>query len=208
MAERVKFEVDTARQLFLYGAGDGKRVINAQALADQTGLHIATIHKYMKTWLVEAEELLAGASNSGLALKLSKETMVFHNDNMKHLEKQIKIVKYEIDTLDVITEKLESWLDKFDQTDEMETAIRIFHDWQRACGTKASLRSQFLAMQKQHATLSGIVDLKDVEVVRAKEISKGKAKLEMQKLAQQEAANGGEIRNATPMGFFENSLGE
>lgn len=60
-------------------------------------------------------------------------------------------------------------------------------------------------MQKQHATLSGIIDLKDVEVVRAKEISKGKAKLEMQKIAQQDAANGGEIRNATPMGFFEES---
>ena len=204
MGAKPKFEIDTARQLFLYGNGDGRRIINANALAAETGLHIETIRTHMRKWLVEAEEMLAGSSNSGLALKLSKETMNFHNENMIHLEKQIKIVKFELDKLDVITEKLEGWLEKFQGTDEMETAIRIFHDWQRASGTKASLRSQFLAMQKQHATLSGIIDLKDVEVVRAKEISKGKAKLEMQKIAQQEAANGGEIRDANPMGFWEN----
>lgn len=205
MAAGTKFEVDTARQLFLYGSGDGRRILSAGALAEASGLHIETIRKRMPQWLKEAEELLSGTSSSGLALSLSAKDLVFHKENMIHLEKQIKIVKFELDQLDIITEKLEGWLEKFQGTDEMETAIRIFHDWQRASGTKSSLRSQFLAMQKQHATLSGIIDLKDVEVVRAKEISKGKAKLEMQKIAQQDAANGGEIRNATPMGFFEES---
>lgn len=203
MAAGVKFEVDTARQLFLYGKGDGRRILNAQALAEESGLHIETVRKHMKTWLVEAEGLLAGSSGSGLALKLSKDTMDLHRSNMIFLEKQLQVIKYELDTMDTITEKLEAWLDKFSGENEFEKAIQIFHDWQRASGTKSSLRSQFLALQKQHATLSGIVDLKDIEVVRAKEISKGKAKLEMQKLSQQEAANGGEIRNATPMGFFE-----
>lgn len=198
-----KFEIDTARQLFLYGAGDGKRVINAQALADQTGLHIETIRRHMRKWLAEAEALLSGASQNGLALNLSRETMDLHTSNMIFLEKQLQVLKYELDTMDTITEKLEDWLDKFSGENEFEKAIQIFHDWQRASGTKSSLRSQFLALQKQHATLSGIVDLKDIEVVRAKEISKGKAKLEMQKLTQQEAANGGDMRNATPMGFFE-----
>jgi len=203
MAERVKFEVETARQLFLYGAGDGKRVLNPHALAEASGLHISTIQRWMKTWLAEAEQLLSGASTNGLALNLSKDTMSLHKSNMVFLEKQLQVIKYELDTMDTITEKLEAWLDKFSGENEFEKAIQIFHDWQRASGTKSSLRSQFLALQKQHATLSGIVDLKDIEVVRAKEISKGKAKLEMQKLSQQEAANGGEIRNATPISFFE-----
>lgn len=203
MGAKPKFEIDTARQLFLYGNGDGRRIINANALAAETGLHIETIRTHMRKWLVEAEEMLAGSSNSGLALKLSRETMDLHKSNMVFLEKQLQVLKYELDTMDTITEKLEGWLDKFSGENEFEKAIQIFHDWQRASGTKSSLRSQFLALQKQHATLSGIVDLKDIEVVRAKEISKGKAKLEMQKLTQQEAANGGEMRNATPLGFFE-----
>lgn len=203
MGAKPKFEIDTARQLFLYGNGDGRRIINANALAAETGLHIETIRTHMRKWLVEAEELLSGSSKFGLALKLSGETMNLHKSNMVFLEKQLQVIKYELDTMDTITEKLEGWLDKFSGENEFEKAIQIFHDWQRASGTKSSLRSQFLALQKQHATLSGIVDLKDIEVVRAKEISKGKAKLEMQKLSQQEAANGGEMRNATPMGFFE-----
>lgn len=203
MAAGTKFEVDTARQLFLYGAGDGRRILNAKALAEASGLHIETIRKRMPQWLKEAEGILSGASSSGLALNLSRETMDLHKSNMVFLEKQLQLIKYELDTMDTITEKLEDWLDKFSGENEFEKAIQIFHDWQRASGTKSSLRSQFLALQKQHATLSGIVDLKDIEVVRAKEISKGKAKLEMQKLTQQEAANGGDMRNATPMGFFE-----
>ncbi len=202
MATKPKFEIDTARQLFLYGAGDGKRILNANALAEATGLHIETIRRHMRSWLGEAEEMLSGASNTGLALSLSKKTLELHSSNMIFLEKQLQVLKYELDTMDSITEKLEDWLDKFDGSNEIELAIKIFHDWQRASGTKASLRSQFLSVQKQHATLSGLVDLKDIEVVRAKEISKGKAKLEMQKIAQQDAANGGEIRNATPTDFF------
>lgn len=202
MGAKPRFEVDTARQLFLYGNGNGKRVLNAQALADQSGLHVDTIRRHIRSWLVEAEELLSGASNSGRALSLSREDIDRHKSDMIALRNEINIVKFELKTLEVITERLAEWLDKFNGSDEIEKAIQIFHDWQRACGSKASLRSQFMAMQKQWAQLSGIVDLKDIEVVRAKEISKGKAKLEMQKIAQQDAANGGEVRDARPLDFF------
>jgi hypothetical protein len=198
----VKFEVETARQLFLYGRGDGKRVLNAQALADECGLHIETVRRHMHTWLKESEEMLAGTSECGLAISLSKEVLNKHNNDMIHLRKLIDINKFEINRIEEITEKLESWLDKFSNTEEIERAIKILDLWVRSCGQKSALQSQFLALQKQWTSLSGIVDLKDVEIVRAKEISKGKAKLEMRRIEQQDAADNGELPSSA-MKFFE-----
>lgn len=121
---------------------------------------------------------------------------------MIHLRKLIDINKFEINRIEEITEKLESWLDKFSNTEEIERAIKILDLWVRSCGQKSALQSQFLALQKQWTSLSGIVDLKDVEIVRAKEISKGKAKLEMRRIEQQDAADNGELPSSA-MKFFE-----
>jgi hypothetical protein len=177
-------------------------VLNPQVLADECGIHIETVRRHMHGWLKESESILAGASESGLAVNLSKETLSKHNNDMIHLRKLIDINKFEINRIEEITEKLESWLDKFSNTEEIERAIKILDLWVRSCGQKSALQSQFLALQKQWTSLSGIVDLKDVEIVRAKEISKGKAKLEMRRIEQQDAADNGELPSSA-MKFFE-----
>jgi hypothetical protein len=197
-----KFEVETARQLFLFGRGDGKRVLNPQVLADECGIHIETVRRHMHGWLKESEGLLAGASESGLAVSLSKETLKKHESDMLHLRKLLEINKFETNSLEKLTEKLEGLVEKFANTDEMERAIKLLDLWVRSCGQKSALQSQFLALQKQWTSLSGIVDLKDVEIVRAKEISKGKAKLEMRKIEQRDAVDSGEL-SSSALSFFE-----
>ena len=180
MAE-LRAETRYAKQMFLYGSGDGQPIRNAAKLAKVSGVHVETIRRHLPEWEKEAEQLLANTSEIGLAVRLSKETLEQHNNDMIHLRDQLNQVKFEIDRLEDITAKLEDWMDKFD-ADEVNDALSIFDAWQRACGSKASLRSQFLAMQKQWTSLSGIVDLKDISVVREKEISKGRAKLEIKRL--------------------------
>lgn len=189
-----------ARQLYLYGNGDGKRILSVQRLAKEAGIHEETVRTHIKKWEAEAEEMLSASSSSGLALHLSREQLDQHKSDMVHLRAQIGQVKFELDRMEEITARLENWLEKF-QEDEMDCALRIFDAWQRACGSKASLRSQFLAMQKQWTGLSGIVDMKDIEVVRAKEISKGKAKLDLKALENQPRD-----RDVTPASFFDDRL--
>lgn len=186
-----------ARQLYLYGNGDGKRVTSVPELAKQSGLHEQTIRLRLPAWEKESEEILINTNSSGLALSLSAQELSAHKSDMIHLRDQINQCKFELDRLEDITAKLETWLDKFDAEDYKD-ALSIFDAWQRASGQKSSLRSQFLAMQKQWTSLSGIVDLKDIHVVREKEISKGKAKLDIKRMESEQGT-----RPANPL---ENSV--
>jgi len=178
----IKSETQIARQLFLYGAGDGKRVLSAKALCKATGLHEATIQRHMGKWQKESEELLSGASDCGVALHLSRETLDAHDRDMIVLRGQINQIAFELKNIERITARLEGWIDKFDGEDgEKDQALRILEAWQRNCGQKAALRSQFLALQKQWVSLSGVADMQEIQATREKTIVVGKAKLELKK---------------------------
>lgn len=194
----VKAETQTARQLFLYGNGDGHRVLGVQALVKATGLHEATIWKHMPKWQKESEDILANTSESGLALSLSKESLKAHELDMLALRGQIDQVKWELETLEDVTEKLENWMDKFSgDSESQDKALRILEAWQRNCGQKSSLRSQFLSLQKQWTSLSGIVDLKEVQITREKTMAVGRAKL---KLKSEETNNETGLKTPTARG--------
>lgn len=178
----VKSETQIARQLFLYGAGDGKRVISVKALCEATGLHEQTIGKHLPKWQKEAEEILMNSTESGLGLALSAKDLALHKSCMNKLESEIKQIMWELETVESITAKLEGWMDKFKGEDgEQDKALRILEAWQRNCGQKSSLRSQFLALQKQWTSLSGVVDLKDIQVTKEKTLAVGKAKLDLKR---------------------------
>jgi hypothetical protein len=178
----VKSETQIARQLFLYGAGDGKRVIGVKALCEATGLHEQTIGKHLPKWQKEAEEILLNSKESGLGLALSAKDLQLHEKDMSHLRNLVEANKWEMARVDEITAKLEGWMDKFSGDDgEQDKALRILELWMRTCGQKSSLQSQFLALQKQWTSLSGVVDLKDVQVTKEKALATGRAKLELKK---------------------------
>lgn len=177
-----KAETETARQLFLYGAGDGKRIISVKGLVEATGLHEQTIGKHMPKWKKEAEEILMKSAETGLGLALSAKQLEQHTKDMDALRDQLDQVKWELKTIEKITAKLEGWMDKFSGDEgEQDKALRILEAWQRNCGQKSSLRSQFLALQKQWTSLSGVVDLKDIQVVKEKSLAVGRARLELKK---------------------------
>lgn len=196
-----KAETKAARQLFLYGNGDGKRVLNVKALVAATGVHVGTIWKHMPAWQKEAEDLVANATENGLALSLSSATLKTHETDMLHLRNLVEANKFEQDKIDDVTAKLESWMEKFaGNPEDQDKALRILELWVRTCGQKSTIISQFLALQKQWTALSGIIDLKDIQTTREKTIAVGRAKL---KLRGEEAEAGKMTPAVNRSGIFD-----
>jgi hypothetical protein len=176
-------ETRYARQLWFYGAGDGQPIKNIPKLSEASGVHVETLRKYLPAWEKEAESLLANTSEIGLAIQLSAEKLHLHNSDMSFLREQINQVKWEMENLAEITAKLENLTEKFsDDPELLPEALQIFSLWLQGAGKQSSLRSQFLAMQKQWTSLEGIVDLKDIGVVKQKEIAKGQGKLAVKQM--------------------------
>lgn len=197
MAE-MRAETRYARQLFLHGDGTGQPVRNVARLSKLSGVTDETLRKYLPEWEREAAELLASSSEVGLALVLSEEKLKQHEKDMLHLRNLVEANIWETERLEEITAKLEGWMDKF-QDGDIDQALKIFDAWQRASGQKSGLQSQFLALQKQWTSLVGIVDLKDISVVKQKEIAKGQAKLAVKQMG---AETGPTTRNVGASGVF------
>lgn len=181
----LRAETRYAKQLFLYGAGDGVPVRSVPRLAEMSGVHEQTIRRNLPKWEKEAEAMLSGTSECGLALQLSAKQLQEHENDMNHLRDQLNQVKFESEKLEEISARLLDFMENFDDESDRNYALRVFENWCAAAGARSTLRSQFLALQKQWTSLSGIVDLKDIAAVREKEMQKGKAKLEIKKLENQ-----------------------
>lgn len=196
----LKPAVEVARQAFLYGQGDGKQVSDTRKLAELSGLHTQTILKHMPGWLKEREEIISNSSDFALGLSLSKEVQSDRDKRMTFLSDQIKQIMWEMDNLDNVIEKLESICGNFSlNTENGDDAIKLFDRYLRASLNKANLRSQFLALHKQWADFSGVLDVKDISVVRAREIAKGQGKMQLKKL---EAEENQGPKNITRTGVF------
>ena len=175
-----KHETEIARQLFLYGAGDGKRILSVNGLIKATGLSVDTINRHMPKWKKESEEMLSGSSDCGLALRLSKETLNDHNLDMIHLRSDINSIKFEMENLDNMIEKLQNICENFSLNSENgDDAIKLFDRYLRASLNKMSLRGQFLAAEKRWVELSGIVALTDIQITKEKALATGRAKLKL-----------------------------
>lgn len=179
--------VESARQLFLYGAGDGKRVLSTQALAVAVGVHEQTIRAHMGSWQKEAEELISNTSENGLALALSKATLEDHKKDLLHLRNDVDSIKFEMNSLDDVIETLSGICENFSlNSDNGDKALSLFDRYIKASLNKSHLRGQFLAAEKRWAAASGIEAVADISVTAAKAMSVGKAKLELKKLENEE----------------------
>lgn len=175
-----KSQVVAARQLFLYGNGDGKRIIGAGALAEASGVHIETIRRWMPRWQKEYEEMLSHTSEGGLAIRLSADDMRNHSKDMDFLRNDLNSIKWEMDNLDETIAQLEGICNNFALNSENgERALAIFDSYLRASLNKSNLRRQFLTTQKQWAEMVGVVDLKDIQVTAQKALETGRAKLKI-----------------------------
>lgn len=183
MAREARYKgttTEAARQLFLYGAGDGKRVLTPKALAKAAGCGEATVRRYLPQWEKEAEEIALAASPAGLSIQLNREKVDQNTKDLDFLRDQIEEVKFELESLADITERLYKLTERFcDDEDMRSEALSLFNSWVQSCGKKATLRSTFVTLKRLWDEKSAIDGLRDVALTREKELSKGRAKLQL-----------------------------
>lgn len=193
----VKKEWHLARQLCIYGDGDGRPIGSPEKLAELTGLATKTIRKYIEGWLSEREEMVSGSSTQTLELQLSAKELQLHKKDMIFLRSQIDQVEWEMANLESIIAKLEGICENFSlNTDNGDKALQLFDSYLRACANQQKLRQQFLQLQKQWTSLVGVDALQDIAVTRAKADATLLAKMDARKA---EAAEG--VRDVTPAGL-------
>ena len=189
-----KRDLELARQACLYGEGDGRPVMNVKRLMELAGVSEQTIGKHLPSWQAEREEILAKSNPAALGISLSKKQLEQNTKDLDFLRNQINLVKFEIDSTEKIAARLAEWMDKFDGND-IPTALQIFASWERSCGQKASLRSQFVQLKKLWDEKSAIDGLRDVALVREREMEKGRVKIALKKEGSE-----AEPRNVGPTG--------
>lgn len=175
-----KRELEIARQACLYGEGDGRPVMNVKRLMELAGVREQTILKHLPQWQAEREEIVAQSSPASLGISLSKKQLDQNTKDLDFLRNQINLVKFELDQVEKVTERLGEWMDKFDGED-IPTALQIFASWERGAGQRSSLRSQFIALKKLWDEKSAIDGLRDVALVREREMEKGRVKIALKK---------------------------
>lgn len=175
-----KRELEIARQACLYGEGDGRPVMNVKRLAELAGVHENTIVKHLPRWQAEREDIVAQSNPVALGISLSKKQLDQNTKDLDFLRNQINLVKYELDQVENLTARLGEWMDKFDG-DDIPTALQIFASWERGAGQRSSLRSQFIALKKLWDEKSAIDGLRDVALVREREMEKGRVKIALKK---------------------------
>ena len=199
MAE-MRAETRYARQLFLHGDGSGAPVRNVARVSELSGVHEQTIRKHLPEWEREAAELLASSSEVGLALVLSEEKLEQHTKDSLFIRNQLDSLKWEIEQLDDLTEKLMGLTEKFCDNPELLTeALQLFNAWVNGAGRKSMLRTQFIAMKKLWDDKVGVDALRDIAVTRQKEIAKGQGKIAVK---QMESETGPTTRNVGASGVF------
>lgn len=189
----IKAETREARRLFLYGDGDGKRVLNPDELAKRSGVHVTTIYRNLPLWEKAYEEMLSGNGQRNLAIALSAEQLQLHKSCIKTLEDQIRQCSWELEQFDEITSRLEAICENFSlNTENGDAALRLLENYLSSRGAKDSLRKTFMAMHKHYTDLTGVRDLLDVQATAAKELEKGRVRIRLK----QEAAE--QPRDVTP----------
>lgn len=178
----LRAETRYAKQLFLYGTGDGSPVRNVVKLAELSGVHEQTIRVHLAEWEKEAEEIIAGSSDYGLAVKLSKETLEENEKDLAFIRDKMNSIRWEIDNLDDCIASLENICENFSlNSDNGDKALRIFEDYLRSSMNRRSLLTLFLTLKKEWDTKSAVDGMRDIVLTREKEVAKGQAKLEIKR---------------------------
>lgn len=175
-------EVREARRLFLYGGADGRRITSTEELATLAGCHVASVRRYLPAWEKEHEANLCGASENAFQLRLNAETLAKHEKDVMFLRKSLDSMLLEASALPDLLGSLRDVVQRFlnsGDKDAYEVAADAFARYLKTFGTRESLNSQILALQKRWKECAGIESLQSVAETREKTLASGRAKLRL-----------------------------
>jgi tRNA-dihydrouridine synthase len=118
-----------ARNLFLYGNGDGKPIRNLRRVAEYSGCGLRTIEKHAPAWQIEADELAKSSAGTGgktiVRVSVTAEMIEIH-------EKRVKLLHLECDRLEKILPKLPAGSDM--HRDALKLFTATLKAWSEASG--------------------------------------------------------------------------
>lgn len=195
-------EVRAARQLFLFGAGDGKPVRHLATLAKLAGCHVQTLQKHLPAWEAENEKLLSNSAESGLVLRLNAETLEKHESDRLFIRRQIDLQVAEIQLLPALEKSLLDLvriIANSGNPDAGEQAADMMARFFETVGARKAMEAHLLKLQSHWSKMAGIESLQAVAETREKTLATGRAKLALRREESEGAAGDGSgARLATP----------
>lgn len=187
MVERVKVKspgVHAARQAFLYGCGDGRRVLRVEDLAEIGGVHPETVRRHLPAWQAEAEDILAKSSESGISLRLSKLALAKFESDRDFIRKQIDTQLAEIQDLPKLQDTLLNLVRRIAECgnpDAGEQAAALLGRFFDLVANRKAMEAHLLKLQAHWSKMAGIESLQAVAETREKTLATGRAKLALRR---------------------------
>lgn len=89
-----------ARELFLYGDGDGEPITNVSKLSKKSGVSSITLYKWIPDWEKERREQLAQSSSWAGSLIYAEDALKKNNEDLIYFRTRIEELKKEERALD------------------------------------------------------------------------------------------------------------
>lgn len=177
--KKAKPATAAARQMFIYGEGDGVRVLEVKELAEKAGVSEQTIREHLPHWQDEVEENLRKDSKLGstTTLSLPDETLEKHKLDTEFIRKRLDEVSAEIEALTPIISNLERIVDQISQiSEDGDKVIALFDRYLRLCMNRKSLIKLFTDLKRLWDEKVGLDSLKAVQEAVAKSVGVAQAK--------------------------------
>lgn len=193
-------EVREARRLFLFGNGDGRRVLKVERLAELAGCRIESIRRHLPGWEAEAEEIAAKSSEIGDIWRLNAESLRKHESDKAFIRGQIDSQVAEIKQLPVLEKQLfnvaKSLADH--NPEAAETAVSLIRAHLDTVASRKAAEAHLLRLQSHWAKMAGIESLQAVAETREKTLATGRAKLALRR--EEDSGAAGDGSQARPVG--------
>jgi hypothetical protein len=176
-------EVREARRLFLFGGGDGRRVLRVETLAEMAGCHVQSIRRWLPAWEAEAEKMSASSSDFGLEMRLNAETLAKHESDCMKIRSCIDAQIVELERLPILEKRLLSIADACakSQSDAgaAEAVLSLVQSFIGLHGSRKAGEIHLLKLQSHWSKMAGIESLQSVAETREKTLASGRAKLRL-----------------------------
>jgi len=176
-------EVREARRLYLYGGGDGRRVLNVATLAEAAGCHAETVRRWLPTWEAEAESILTNTPENGLVMRLNAETLAKHESDCMKIRSCIDAQLAELERLPRLEKQLLSIAGACAKSQNdagaAEAVLALVQSFIGLHGGRKAGELHLLKLQAHWSKMSGIESLQSVAETREKTLASGRAKLRL-----------------------------
>lgn len=193
----IKSATRAARTAYLYGQGDGKRIVSVRKLCELFDLTENTVKRHVKEWDREFAAMASESTELGAAMALNAETLAFHKATTENLQSYIVETKQLIKTLPEVSERLEEMLAQLlnAKPRDYKACCEVFKSLCSSMLSKQASQKHLIALQKAWKENAGIDALQDVSTHREKALTTGRIKAQL--LAEREE-NAGNLPPAAP----------